>query len=186
MPEPHYCGLMESTKTPLTRIDDMSQYTSDVLSVVATTQPRSSAYRRKAGTSVLTSVPYQETSYGSVAMHDGPMEGELIFQLPTYNVVNVHSGVICPIGFSSRHSIIQVTHFLDDLFFVGPANEPISLHFLLSFESLSTSLDQIKSNKVYLYTAYFETIQGCLQCKTIALNEEIKCSVVYKLIPLPA
>ena len=125
-----------------------------MLSVVETTQPRSAAYRRKAGTSVLTLVPYQETSYGTAAMPDGPLEGELIFQLPTYNVVNVHSGVIRPIGFSSRRSRLHVTYFLDDVIFVGPAK---CISFLISFESLSTSLDQIKSNKVYLYTAYFET-----------------------------
>ena len=124
---------MESTKTPPTRIGNMSQYTSHVLSVVATTQPRNSAYRQKAVTSVLTSVPYPDTSYGAVAMHDGPLEGELIVQLPTYNVVNVHSGVIRPIGFSSRRSILHVTYFLDDVIFVGPANMPIALHFLPSF-----------------------------------------------------
>ena len=52
------------------------QCTSHVLSVVETTEPGSAAYPRKAGTSVLTSVPYPDTSYGAVAMHDGPLEGD--------------------------------------------------------------------------------------------------------------
>ena len=69
--------------------------------------------------------------------------------------------IICPIGFSSRRSIIKVTHFLDSFIFVGPANEPVCQHLLLTFESLPTSLD-------------------------IALNEENKCPVVYKFTPLPA
>ena len=74
--------------------------------------------------SVLTSVTDQETSYGTVAMHDGPMSGEL-----RHNEVNVHSVVICPIGFSRRRSILQVTHFFDDFIFVGPAKEPITMMF---------------------------------------------------------
>ena len=85
--------------------------------------------------SVLTSVTDQETSYDTVAMNDGSTSGEL-----RYNQVNVHSGVIFQIGFSSRRSILQVTHFLDDFIFVGPANEPICHHFLLKFESLPTSM----------------------------------------------
>ena len=104
--------------------------------------------------SVLTSVTDQETSHDTVAMQDGSTSDEL-----RYNEVNVHSGVICPIAFSSRRFIIQVTHLLGDFIFVGPANEPVCQHFHLTFESLPTSLD-------------------------IALKEENKCPVVYKFTRL--
>ena len=93
-------------------------------------------------TSVLTSVTDQETSHDTVAMHDGSTSGEL-----RYNEVNVHSGVICPNAFSIRRSIPQVTHFLDDFSFVGPANDPVCQHVLLTFESLPTSLDIALNNE---------------------------------------
>ena len=141
---------MESTKTPPTPIDNMSQYTSHVLSFIATTQPGSAAYSRKAVTSVLTSVPYPETSYGAVAMHDGPLEGDLIFQLPTYNVVNVHSGVIWPIGFSSRRCILHVTHLLDDFIFLMSQSLCISF-----FISSRYQLGWIKSYQIkFIFTPH--------------------------------
>ena len=40
-------------------------------------------------------------------------------------------------------------------------------------EDVSTGC-QIKSNQVYLYTAYFHKIQGCLQYKTMYVNIKIK------------
>ena len=40
----------------------------------------------------------------------------------------------------SAFHVSQVTHFLDDFNFVGPANEPTCLNSLLSFESLSATL----------------------------------------------
>ena len=75
------------TSTTPTCIDNMSQSTYNVLLVVATTSPRGAAYRREPMTSVLTSVPEQETSYDTVAMHDGPMIGELRLQIIKSNCI---------------------------------------------------------------------------------------------------
>ena len=54
-----------------------------ILSVVAMMSARIAAHQPTTDTSVLTSIPDQETSLGTVAMHDGPVSGELHFQLPT-------------------------------------------------------------------------------------------------------
>ena len=43
---------------------------------------------------------------------------------------------------------------------------------------------QIKSNQVYLYTAYFYKIQGCLQYKTIYVKINIKLKKFTKLLQI--